>query len=118
MLELFRQMTKIEIVNEIANNRMIEQIISNISKGNFEDTDDLAQDLYLELLEKDDEKVVAIYNKKQMNFFLTRIVMNNLYSQNSRYYYNYARWRKNRSEFTYNDDIDVNDDEDDYTAEG
>jgi len=109
-------MTKTEIVNEIANKRMIEQIISNISKGNFEDTEDLAQDLYLELLEKPEEKVVTLYNKKQMNFFLTRIVMNNLYSQNSRYYYNYARWRQKRSEFTYNDDIDVNDDdENDYT---
>ena len=104
-------MTKEEIIKWVADNRMIETIISNVGKGTYPHTDDLAQDLYLELLEKPEEKLLPLYEKNQMNFYITRMVMNNLLSHNSRYYYNYIRWDERRSELRIKQDKDTTYDE-------
>lgn len=94
-------MSDMEIINIIANRKMVESIIDNNSKGTYPNTEDLAQDLYVELIEKIKKQpnyLVNLYQQKHLNFYLTRIVMNNLFSKNSRYYYNYARWYLNRSD--------------------
>lgn len=109
-------MSDLEVINKMAQTRMIETIISNNAKGTYPCTDDLAQDIYVELIEKTEKKpnyLVDLYKKKHLNFYVTRIVMNNLFSKNSRYYYNYMRWYLNRSDEEITDN-DVNTDEDEY----
>lgn len=104
-------MTKNEIIKWVANTKMIETIIANIGKGTYPYVDDLAQDLYLELLEKPEDKLIPLYEKNQMNFYITRMVMNNLLSHNSRYYYNYLRWDEKKNELKIKQDKDTTYDE-------
>lgn len=107
-------MSDLEVINKMAQTRMIEHIVSNIGKGSFNNDDDLCQDLYVELIEKTEKKpnyLVDLYKKKHLNFYVTRLVMNNLYSKNSRYYYKYGKYNQNRSEL---EDVSDGFEEDEY----
>lgn len=86
---------KERIVEELAVNREVEQIINNIAKLNRNDFADLAQDIYTNLMEMDDDKLLGMYTKKQLNYYIVRMVTNNCYSQTSRYYYKYRRFLNN-----------------------
>lgn len=88
-------MTKNEVVNIIAKERMVETIVSNIAKSSDDLLNDLIQEIYLDLLQKDDEKIVKLYESNQIRYFITRIVINNIHSKNSPY------WCKIKS-FTHN----------------
>lgn len=81
-------MTKSEIVETIAKERLVEQICSNIAKSSdCDDTlKDLSQEIYLDLLSKDEEKIINLYETNQIRFFVVRMVTNNLFSKNSPYY--------------------------------
>lgn len=84
-----------KIVEKIANEGMVEKIIKNIAiNTNDEDLVDLSQDVYMTLLEKDQDWLEGIYERGQMNYFITRIVLNNINSKTSRFYYLY---KKNKS---------------------
>ena len=67
---------------------MVEQICSNIAKyADCDDTlKDLSQEIYLDLLSKDEEKIINLYETNQIRFFVVRMVTNNLFSKNSPYY--------------------------------
>lgn len=82
------------IIEKIAKDKIIEQIIRNVTKNHSEDYNDLAQDLYSVLLEKDCDLIEEIYEKGQLNYYITRLVINNINSKTSRFYYTY---RKNKS---------------------
>lgn len=93
-------MNKIEIIKELAEKKTIETLIQNIVKTSIDKDDtlkDLSQDLYVDLLNKDDKKIEGLYNNGQLLFFLTKAIYNNLYSVNSPYYYKYKRFQ-NKSE--------------------
>ena len=81
-------MTKNEVISVIAKDRLVEQICSNIAKSaDCDDTlKDLSQEIYLDLLSKDEEKIVNLYETNQIRFFVVRMVTNNLFSKNSPYY--------------------------------
>ena len=60
-------MGKYEIVAELAQNKTIEEIVGNIAKNPQDDTlKDLAQMLYEDLLLKDEEKIVQLYEDGQL----------------------------------------------------
>ena len=85
-------MTTQEAVQKIADQRLVEKIVAKItsSGATAQDADslkDLCQDIYLSLLE--DEKFASIYEEGHQNFWVTRIVMNNIMSSSSRYYRQY-----------------------------
>ena len=79
-------MTKNEVVNIIAKERMVEQICSNIAKTNSDILNDLSQNIYIDLLMKDDEKIVNLYETNQLRFFIVKMAKNNLFSKNSPFY--------------------------------
>ena len=83
--------TKNEIVELIAKQRVIENIILNIVGEINANHQDLAQDLYISLLEKEESKIVELYNNNELRWFITRMVVNNIKSVNSRFYYNYLK---------------------------
>ena len=83
--------TKNEIVELIAKQRVIENIILNIVGETNANHQDLAQDLYISLLEKEESKIVELYNNNELRWFITRMVVNNIKSVNSRFYYNYLK---------------------------
>ena len=87
-----------KIVERIAKERIVESIIGNVVRDkNDDDYKDLINDIYLELLEKSQDNLESIYNRGQINYFITRIVLNNINSVTSRYYYKYGKWKKNKT---------------------
>ena len=83
---------KQNIINKIAQDRMVETIVANVAKDTTdEDLTDLCQDIYLALMEKDEETIEDLYAKKQLNYYVTRMVINNIDSSTSRYFYNYKK---------------------------
>lgn len=85
-------MTIQEAVKKIADERLVEKIVAKITSSGATATDpgslnDLCQDIYLSLLE--DDKFVDIVEEGHENFWVTRIVCNNIMSSSSRYYRNY-----------------------------
>lgn len=80
------------IVEIIAKEKTVEEIIKNVAKDSRnEDYKDLANDVYLGLLERDQDELFQLYEKKQLNYFITRIVINNINSKTSRFFYTYRR---------------------------
>lgn len=86
-------MTKNEIINEWARQRKIETLLESLdTKGeNPQDLEELCQDLYIVLLEEDENKIERLYEKNQIDYYLLRLLKNNLYSKTSRYYYRYKK---------------------------
>lgn len=96
-------MTKSEIIEELFNNGTVEKIVYKLlssSKNRFDAPDDLIQDIYLLLLEKEDELVISLYNKNQLGFYLLKIARNQLLSKNSPYYTKYIKFRAYSDEIT------------------
>ena len=78
-------MTANEVVDKIAKERMVETIIGNVVGDATADTlNDLSQEIYLQLLE--DRRTVELYENKQLNYFIARIVCNQIKSSTSSYH--------------------------------
>lgn len=79
------------MLNKIANEKTVETICKNIgvSPKYF---DDFVQEMYLILLEYDQNKLQEIYDKGQLNFFLTRIIKNQWCSKTSTFYTKYRKY--------------------------
>lgn len=95
-------MTKNDVIEELSKDGTVEKIVYKLlssSKNRFDAPDDLIQDIYLILLQKDDELILDLYNKKQLGFYLLKIARNQMISQNSNYYYTYIKF------LTQSDDI-------------
>lgn len=95
-------MTKYEIIDELSKNATVEKIVNKLvssSKNRFDFPDDLIQDIYVLLLEKDEDLIVNLYNKGELGFYLLKVVRNQLLSKNSPYYTKYIKFR------AYSDDI-------------
>lgn len=84
-------MTKNEIIEIIAKERMVETAIANIAKTNSDVLNDLSQNIYLDLLEKDEQKIVKLYEANQIRFFVVRMILNNLFSKNSPFYQTFKK---------------------------
>ena len=98
---------KYDIIDELAKNKTIEEIIGNIAQNPQEDTlKDLSQILYEDLLMKDSSKIVKMYEEDQLNYFITRMVLNSIKSKTSRYYYLFSKFNKNTQELNIEDEQD------------
>jgi hypothetical protein len=87
-------MNKEQILTNLFNNKAVEEIINNITKTQTEE--DLAQDIYLALCEKDEDLIVKLFENNQLMYFITRMVLNNVRSVTSPYYYKYKRFENNK----------------------
>lgn len=90
-------MDKQTVVKIIGEQRMVEEIISSIAGNNDSDLDDLIQDIYFSLLCKDEDKIVKMYETKQLRFYVTRMCLNNIISKTSPYYVTYKK-NKNKED--------------------
>ena len=96
-------MTKYEVVDIIAREHLVERIVNKLlssSKNPFDCSEDLIQDLYLILLQKDDDLIVNLYEKGEIGFYLLKIARNQLLSVNSKYYYTYIKLGANSDDLT------------------
>lgn len=84
-------MTVEEVVELVAKEGWIGECIKTVTGGVWRsEYNDLVQDVLVELL--DQEKIVSLYQKNQLKFYIMRIVRNNLQSSTSRFYYRYRRF--------------------------
>ena len=105
-------MTKYEVVDIIAKEHLVEKIVNKLlssSKNPFDCPEDLIQDLYLILLQKDDDLIVNLYNKDEIGFYLLKIARNQLLSKNSPYYQKYIRFQSNSDDITQATNIPIED---------
>ena len=96
-------MTKIDVVDIIAREHLVERIVTKLlssSKNPFDCPEDLIQEIYLLLLQKDDDLIVNLYNKDEIGFYLLKIARNQLLSKNSPYYQKYIRFQSNSDDIT------------------
>lgn len=83
-------MDKAQIIEQLANEKTVEKIISNcgISGPNGKD---LAQDVYVSLLLKPEELIEEIYDRGEIVFYISRMVTNNINSKTSPFYNTYRK---------------------------
>lgn len=79
------------MLNKIANERLVEEMCKNLGVSP-KYMDDLVQEIYLILLEYNQEKLQSIYDKGQLNFFLTRIIKNQYFSNTSPFFKKYRKY--------------------------
>ena len=80
-----------EVVERIAREGWVEECIKTVSGGVWRsEYSDLVQDVLIELLNQ--TKVVDLYKKGQLKFYIMRVVRNNIQSATSRFYYRYRRF--------------------------
>ena len=94
-------MNKLEIIDKLSRSNTVEKIIYKLlpaSKNRFDCPEDLIQDIYLLLLQKDDDLIVNLYNKDEIGFYLLKIARNQLLSKNSPYYTKYIKFGANSDE--------------------
>ena len=89
-------MDKYKIIDEISKDNIVEEIVYNIGSKDDEDLKDLIQDIYINLLEKEDNLIENLYNTNQLKFYIIRMVVNNIHSKNSPYYTKYKKDKINK----------------------
>ena len=96
-------MTKYDVLDIIAREHLVDRIVTKLlssSKNPFDCPEDLIQDVYLLLLQKDDNLIVDLYERGELAYYLLRIVRNQLLSANSPYYTKYIKLRANSDDLT------------------
>lgn len=87
---------KTDIITEIAKQRMVETMITNIAHQSMSaDLKDLSQMVYMILLEYDEQKLQELWGHKQMSYFLARIIINQFRSSNSPFHTIYRKYQEN-----------------------
>lgn len=89
-------MDKSLIITSLAKEKKVEEIVNNILPYKTWQ-DDLVQDIYIELLEKDVTLLEDLYNKNQLKYYIVRMVKNNVISKTSRYYKKYINYEKRKT---------------------
>lgn len=88
-------MTKKEIIEKLAEKKTIENLIKKHSDFlNNPYIEDLCQDIYILLYEKDEDLLNKLYDNNEFEYYITKIIKNNLYSNNSQFFYKYQKFRK------------------------
>jgi hypothetical protein len=102
-------MTNNEIVENLAKAQVVEKMIEKITSTGAKDPDslpDLAQDVYLSLLQDGNLQGVYADGENHLRYYITRILMNNICSSTSRYYRTYIWPRTKQTDINgYDKDI-------------
>lgn len=88
-------MEKREIIKEWASNREVERIIEKVIRQPLYDYyQDLANDIYLALLEKDEKLIQGLQDTNSFRFWIAKMVMNNIASNRSPFHTTYRKPRQ------------------------
>jgi len=81
------------IIEELAKGKQVEEILKkkNISSPYVSD---LAQDIYVQLLEKDYALIEGLYERGELLYFVHKMITNNIFSVTSPYYRKYEDFRR------------------------
>lgn len=79
------------ILTEIYEQGTIKDIMRNMSVSE-NDADDLEQEIYLILLEYDTSKIIEMYEKKQLKYFIVGVISRQYHSKTSPFYKKYKKY--------------------------
>ena len=83
-----------EMIETIARERRVETMIENIAKQPLAaELKDLAQMVYLVLLEYDETKLADLWENDQINFFIARIILNQYRSDHSAFHNTFRKFQ-------------------------
>ena len=104
------KLDKYGIIEILAKEKKVEKFIQNTAKTSAPELDDLAQDIYLILLDMEEEKLIQLYDNKQLDYWIARIILNQYFSSTSTFFTKYKKFQhlseqinkdiKNRAEKT------------------
>lgn len=80
-----------KIIADICEQGVIREIIDNMRVSSI-DADDLEQEVYMILLEYDKDKIVEMYEKKQLKYFIIGIIQRQYNSKTSPFYKKYKKY--------------------------
>ena len=83
-------MDKVQIIEKIAKEGVIENILSNLGCTGA-NAEDLTQDILLSLFEKDEVLLQDLYEKDELKYYLTKMALNNFNSKTSPFHTTYRR---------------------------
>ena len=88
-----------EMVAKLAQERRVETMVENIAKQPLSaDLKDLAQMVYVILLEYDETKLLDLWEHGQINFFIARIILNQYRSVNSPFHKLFRQYGKRQED--------------------
>lgn len=90
------------LISELAERHIVEKMVSKLADSSdirLGFLKDLAQDIYVSLLEQQD-RIEAMPTEEQL-LYIQRMVFNNLKSKTSRYYYRYKKYAEKKGELKY-----------------
>jgi len=94
-------------VEKIAKEKIVEKLLEKHSDfKNNPYIEDLGQDIYIQLSLMSEESLNQLYNNGELEFFIKKIIKNNLYSTTSQFFYKYNRFRKITDEINYTNEED------------
>lgn len=90
-------MTRRSVVDILAREKVIERLVK---KYGFSSPycKDLCQDLYIELLNKEEDLIVGLYEREEIEYYIRKMISNNINSSTSPFYKKYEKFRKTTSE--------------------
>jgi hypothetical protein len=102
--------TKNQIIEKLYKENFIQSVIKKYTtKLSFEDEEDVSQEIYLILLEMPEEEIVQLFNNNQLNFYIVKIIKNQLLSITSMVYKLYLKNKINT--VSLNEEINKNTEE-------
>lgn len=99
------------IITDLYEKKIVKDIIRNMQVAE-QDADDLEQEIYTILLEYDSNKIIEMYSKKQLKFFLVGVIQRQYFSKTSPFYKKYKKYYTLVDENVVNKS-EVNDEEND-----
>ena len=85
-------MSKHDIIAALAADKEVERIVRNVAKRSLSASLlDLCQEIYLSLLQLDEDKVVKMYEGGAIFFYIARMATNQYFSSSSGYNRNYRK---------------------------
>ena len=99
--------SKLEIIEAVAKSRIVETMVENTAHQSLTaDLKDLAQMVYMILLEYDETKLQDLWVNDQMRFFIARIIINQYRSSNSPFHAIFRKYQGKTEDITGKDWID------------
>ena len=87
----------ISIIEEIAKKKTVETMVDNMAVPDLY-RDDLIQEIYLILLQYSPEAIQNIWDKGEMDYFISKLITNNYNSKTSRFYYKYKKYNREKDD--------------------
>lgn len=87
-------MDKQQLYEAIITSKIVEKMVHKVERNNSY-VNDVINDIYIVILEMDPDTLIELYNKNEINYYISRIVTNQV-SKNGQLNKKYKKWENKR----------------------